>query len=719
MKNVEEFGKRVVVKRAFSLGFAVTMAFSGMPLPALAEAVDESAAIETESEEAGEVSQAARDAALGIQGETVAEKVAALYAQLAGVEVGEPLEDGDADAEALAALKGEASTARGVTHAFALVAAEAGIEAVEVTGANGRTWCMTKVDGVWRHVDPAAAESASDASWLAIADDEWAQRVPDAVPWTLADGAEAPRAEAEQQSAEGEDQVAGEQSANTESGEQQLAEDEAEGQQVVPDESVAEEAEATEPESLEMAEEEAKSEASNNEKAADEQSPQSTNSSPKTSGTALGAAKTDGKTNGTSSSEKVKTGESSSKGVSAQMWSRDIREATVAKIANQAYTGKAIKPSPKVTYNGWTLVKGTDYTLSYKNNTKVGTATVTITGKGSFEGTKKVTFKIVAANVQYYVHRQNYGDEPAWSKSNGAQSGTVGESKRLEAIWVRLAGKRVSGSIQYNTHIQRIGWQGWKSNGAMSGTQGMSRRLEGIRIRLTGNMAKTYDVYYRVHAQKFGWMGWAKNGANAGTAGYSYRLEAIQIVLVAKGGKAPAKTYKGATQQYAKPFAQKSSITQSYESLYDATVRATALSAQRANSECKWLYYLFDIDGNGVKELIVSNKRYTTGDTKVYTVVKSGNSLVVKNIGSPRWFGGLRSQPIVSGGKLYYRFSGTGGVKEYYVMSISGGKVRESSVGAVSGSGLASYNVYSVIDSTTSNRTIDYAGLRKAGSVSL
>ena len=115
MKNVEEFGKRVVVRRALSLGLAVTMAFGGMPLPALAEAVDEPAAIETESEEAGEVSQVARDAALGIQGETVAEKVAALYAQLAGVEVGEPLEDGDADAEALAALKGCTPRALDVT----------------------------------------------------------------------------------------------------------------------------------------------------------------------------------------------------------------------------------------------------------------------------------------------------------------------------------------------------------------------------------------------------------------------------------------------------------------------------------------------------------------------------------------------------------------------------------------------------------------------------
>ena len=81
-----------------------------------------------------------------------------------------------------------------------------------------------------------------------------------------------------------------------------------------------------------------------------------------------------------------------------------------------------------------------------------------------------------------------------------------------------------------------------KNEGDLSGTLGESKRLEAIEIRLTGEMAKKYDVYYRVHAQTFGWLGWTKNGASAGTAGYSKRLEAIEIVLVPKGAKAPGIT---------------------------------------------------------------------------------------------------------------------------------------------------------------------------------
>ncbi|MCF0230652.1 MAG: hypothetical protein HUJ76_13285, partial [Parasporobacterium sp.] len=46
------------------------------------------------------------------------------------------------------------------------------------------------------------------------------------------------------------------------------------------------------------------------------------------------------------------------------------------------YTGSAIKPKVVVKYQSTVLDPSTDYTLSYKNNTNAGTATVTVTGKG-------------------------------------------------------------------------------------------------------------------------------------------------------------------------------------------------------------------------------------------------------------------------------------------------------------------------------------------------
>ena len=105
-------------------------------------------------------------------------------------------------------------------------------------------------------------------------------------------------------------------------------------------------------------------------------------------------------------------------------------------------------------------------------------------------------------------------------------------------------------SVNYSTHVQDIGWQGYVKDGSTAGTTGQSKRLEAIRIKLTDELAENYDIYYRVHAQEFGWLGWAKNGESAGTAGYSYRLEAIEVKLVEKGGKAPGSTQDAYRQRY-------------------------------------------------------------------------------------------------------------------------------------------------------------------------
>lgn len=85
-----------------------------------------------------------------------------------------------------------------------------------------------------------------------------------------------------------------------------------------------------------------------------------------------------------------------------------IADATVSAIGDQTYTGSAITPSPTVSYGSKTLKKGTDYTLSYSNNTAIGTATITITGIGNYAGTKKITFKIVKpADTRYALLRKD------------------------------------------------------------------------------------------------------------------------------------------------------------------------------------------------------------------------------------------------------------------------------------------------------------------------
>ena len=73
---------------------------------------------------------------------------------------------------------------------------------------------------------------------------------------------------------------------------------------------------------------------------------------------------------------------------------RNISLATIS-VANQYYTGKAVKPAPTVKYNDiTTLQNGRDYTVTYANNVKIGTAKITIKGIGNYTGTVTKTFKI-------------------------------------------------------------------------------------------------------------------------------------------------------------------------------------------------------------------------------------------------------------------------------------------------------------------------------------
>ena len=61
---------------------------------------------------------------------------------------------------------------------------------------------------------------------------------------------------------------------------------------------------------------------------------------------------------------------------------------------DRVYTKPAVTPVPVLSFNGIKLVQDKDYTVSYKNNTKAGIATIEITGKGNFTGTYKTFFKI-------------------------------------------------------------------------------------------------------------------------------------------------------------------------------------------------------------------------------------------------------------------------------------------------------------------------------------
>lgn len=79
--------------------------------------------------------------------------------------------------------------------------------------------------------------------------------------------------------------------------------------------------------------------------------------------------------------------------------SASLADALVTVDGTFTYTGQSLSPSATVTLGDKTLTPGTDYTLSYTDNTNAGTATVTATGTGNYTGDASGTFTIQPAQL--------------------------------------------------------------------------------------------------------------------------------------------------------------------------------------------------------------------------------------------------------------------------------------------------------------------------------
>ena len=94
----------------------------------------------------------------------------------------------------------------------------------------------------------------------------------------------------------------------------------------------------------------------------------------------------------------------------------DITEdGAIGDIAEQTYTGEAITPNVIVTLDEKVLTAGTDYEVKYEDNTNVGTATATVTGKDNYTGTLTKTFTI--SPVEITGEMVSLGEDPSYTGS--------------------------------------------------------------------------------------------------------------------------------------------------------------------------------------------------------------------------------------------------------------------------------------------------------------
>jgi len=115
------------------------------------------------------------------------------------------------------------------------------------------------------------------------------------------------------------------------------------------------------------------------------------------------------------------------------------------------------QPEPTVVYGQTTLVKDTDYTLSWSNNSSAGTGTVTVTGIGNYAGSATGTFPIRWAT--YYVH---------FDKNHNDATGTMSDQ-----LFTYNTAQVLTANTFSRTDYSFIGWS-TTSNGAVTYTDGQS-----------------------------------------------------------------------------------------------------------------------------------------------------------------------------------------------------------------------------------------------------
>ena len=150
----------------------------------------------------------------------------------------------------------------------------------------------------------------------------------------------------------------------------------------------------------------------------------------------------------------------------AVAWSIERASISAAQVtglqSSYTETGVALTPRPRVTFNGKVLKEGVDYSLTYANNIKPGTAAVILSGLGNFAGSRTAKFTVVAKSSSVNPPDTFVGASLKWVKSGGAWYLRMSNGSNLKG-WQKVGGKWFY--LDPTTGAMRAGWQkiggGW------------------------------------------------------------------------------------------------------------------------------------------------------------------------------------------------------------------------------------------------------------------
>ena len=228
----------------------------------------------------------------------------------------------------------------------------------------------------------------------------------------------------------------------------------------------------------------------------------------------------------------------------------DISKAKISGVQEvYEYTGITIKPVPKVTLNNKQLTEKKDYNISYKKNKNIGTATITITGKGNYSGLRIIEFRII--NMENNIEKSAVSFANIFAKkAKNTNSTTTNAKQQLEDLGNQLTITGYKGTLpdevleafatavlntikdsnidKYETNQNKLANQIYAQ--IKGGLKSGSKKI------ILGNGSKkiTYTVNYKIFAQSFGGIGAQVSWANVEWKDAKNKSYSVHIVANSK-----------------------------------------------------------------------------------------------------------------------------------------------------------------------------------------
>lgn len=346
----------------------------------------------------------------------------------------------------------------------------------------------------------------------------------------------------------------------------------------------------------------------------------------------------------------------------------------ISNIPNQIYQGYDVAPSVTVTNGGTVLTEGTDYTVTYQNNSGIGTATVNVFGAGIYDGYINLTktFNIVpdtVQNMQIPEAGTNTVDL-SWSPVSGADGYTVQILKNGK--WVSVGNfvgtsARISGLLPGSVNYVHIA-----AYASSNGKTYIGNYNTAVKIETTvGAINPRVSAY----ANNFVTLTWDKQTAANGYEVFKYDASSKKYVLyknitnpntntckvtgLASNNKYSFKVRAYQIDDSEKTYAPFGTVVSQYTSIAKSNLNS-AKSTSKKKIKASWA----KVSGASGYQVMWSTYKNFSKNYKIKSVKAKYSSKTVTTAQSKKtYYVRVRAYKTINGKKVYSQWSSTKKVK--------------------------------------------------------